>query len=250
MSSEENRIKNRLAELSAQSRQKNCFVFTDFLSPLESSLALESHESRSLSFNGGYEAAERKIARFGDPQELGYEEDFPIKILKVSPINERFTESLSHRDFLGAILNLGIERSVIGDILVKDRKSAYFFAAERMAEFIVESLNRVRHTQVYCEEVAVLPEEARPVLEERSVVVAQSRLDGVLSKLFNISRSEAKAAFTRQEVFRNGRVCTNSSVLLNENDIISVRHKGKFIYKGMQRSTKKGNEVVSVEIYV
>ena len=248
MQSDERRTKKRLEELAEQSWVSGCFTFSDFLSPLEASLAYEIGNTHNRTFWGGFTSAERVMVRFGDKEELGYEQTFPICILRISPQHEKFAETLGHRDYLGSLISLGIERSVLGDILIDDGK-AYVFVLERMADFIREQLLKVRHTQVFVEAVDCLPPSAGPKLESKELVVASPRLDGVLAKLFGFSRSEAKAAFAKQEVFRNGRLCTNSSVALEEGDTVSVRHHGKFIFRGSLRQTKKGNERIAVELY-
>lgn len=70
---------------------------------------------------------------------------YPIKCLKAEPLAAKFSEDLTHRDFLGAVLNLGIERAVIGDILVQ-KHTAWIFCHEKIADYIIENLTRVRHT--------------------------------------------------------------------------------------------------------
>ena len=69
---------------------------------------------------GGSEEAERMVVRFGDPEDMGYEEAFPITLLKIEPLLQKYADALGHRDFLGALMNLGIERSTLGDIFIKD----------------------------------------------------------------------------------------------------------------------------------
>ena len=250
MATEEVRFKNRMKELLEQSRYTNSYIFSDFLSPLEQSYVREVGDVKTIQFWGGFDDAERVMARFGNSEDFGYEIDYPIQILRIASSADKFAERLGHRDFLGALVHLGLDRSVLGDILIAESGEAYVFVAERMTEFIKESLIRVRHTSVLCEEAKTLPKEAAPKRELRSLVVASERIDGIVSKLFGMSRTEAKSAFLRQEVFRNGRLCTNTSVFLDQNDVVTVRHKGKFVYLGANRKTKKGNERVDVELYV
>lgn len=82
------------------------------------------------------------------PEEIGY----PFRAVRVAPLNRRFSEELTHRDYLGAILNLGIERAKIGDILPMDG-DALVFVHDDMTGFIQEQLVRVRHTSVTVSEV-------------------------------------------------------------------------------------------------
>ena len=86
---------------------------------------------------GGYEHAERQMAAFS-PEALVFL-DYPIDCLKIEPKALRFSEELGHRDYLGALLNLGVDRSVVGDILIKD-KEAWFFCLHKMSDFLLKIL--------------------------------------------------------------------------------------------------------------
>ena len=97
------------------------------------------------------------MIRFGSPEELGYEEDFPIVTLKIAPKSEKFADKLTHRDFLGALMSLGIEREVLGDIVIRDNVG-YLFAKEDIAEYIKDSLTEIKHTAVRINTADSLPE--------------------------------------------------------------------------------------------
>ena len=112
----------RLKDLSKRSG----YAFTDFLD-LEEQSVLESnkHVLGKYTLFGGCDGTERNIARFVDSEEPGYEEDFPIVCLEILPKSEKFAEPLCHRDFLGALMNLGIERKNIGDISVMHKRAEH-----------------------------------------------------------------------------------------------------------------------------
>ena len=240
---------NRFAELAERARRGGRYCYSSFHSPSGASDAYKAAAEREISLFGGAAGCERVMVRFGDPEELGYEEEFPIKVLQVSPAQEKFAENLSHRDYLGAILNLGIERDVIGDILVRD-KSAYVFVAEEMADYIISGLERVRHTNVKVKPAETLPEDMLPKLKEEAVTVSSPRLDAVLSKLLQLSRGEAKNLFDAEKVTVNGRLCRNPETLLKEECGISVRGYGRFEYMGEMSETKKGKTRVIIGRYV
>ena len=130
MNEHDQKNRKRYEELADRARQSSIYTYSSFHSPETAGLAYEAAEDREITMWGGAENAERVVVRFGDPKEIGYEEDFPIRILYVRPKQEKFADHLTHRDFLGAILNLGIERDVIGDIIVTER-SAYFLCSRR-----------------------------------------------------------------------------------------------------------------------
>ena len=102
-----------------------------------------------FSLYGGYQGAERQMVAF-QPDALYYNWDYPIACVKIQPLHQRFAEELSHRDILGALMHLGIDRSLLGDIVLQE-KDAYVFCVENMADFIAKELYQIRHTQIMTE---------------------------------------------------------------------------------------------------
>lgn len=248
-------FKNRMVELANRSYQSNTFVFTNFLGLAEQSDLIEI--DRYVSFagvklSGGYEGADRCMARFGNSDELGYEEEFPIACLHISPLVKKFADDLTHRDFLGAIMNLGIERDTIGDIKVND-KEAYVFCIESIAEYICDNLDKVRHTNVKIGIITDVSSRLKLIETEepkvKQIVVSSLRADGIISKAYNLSRGESLELFQNQKVFINGRLVENNSMQLGGGDIVNARGYGKFRIDGLPRETKKGRISVSVAIW-
>ena len=242
-------LKNRLIELADKAYSRNIYTYTPFLGLAEQQAyyGVEREVSYAgVSMEGGAPLCERKIIRFGDP---GYEEAFPIVRLEIRPKTPKFAENLTHRDFLGAVMNLGIERDVVGDIFLPDEKSALLFCHENIADYIVENLDRVRHTNVACKraEGEIALESAEP--ERISVTVASPRADGVISKVYNLSREESRELFNNGRVFINGIQTQNLSCQLKEEDAVTVRGFGKFIYYGQTGVSKKGKERVEVGVF-
>ncbi len=189
------------------------------------------------------------MGRFGDPEEFGYEEPFPICAVKIEPLAEKFAENFSHRDFMGAILNLGIDRSTIGDICVEG-KCAYVFCTSAMSVFLQETLEQVRHTKVRCvpvKELEALPEKKLSYREEH---VASLRCDGIVSAVWRLSRSQGQTLFSQKKVFVNGRLTENGSQMLKDGDTVSVRGFGKFIFRGEKNTTKKGRLVIGADLFI
>ena len=242
-------LKNRLIELADKAYSRNIYTYTPFLGLAEQQAyyGVEREVSYAgVSMEGGAPLCERKIIRFGDP---GYEEAFPIVRLEIRPKTPKFAENLTHRDFLGAVMNLGIERDVVGDIFLPDEKSALLFCHENIADYIVENLDRVRHTNVACKraEGEIALESAEP--ERISVTVASPRADGVISRVYNLSREESRELFNNGRVFINGIQTQNLSCQLKEEDAVTVRGFGKFIYYGQTGVSKKGKERVEVGVF-
>ena len=247
---QQQQFQKRIRELEDISFRNSQFIFTGFLNEAEYADVLSLGEPAcGMRAWGGHEASDRVMVRFGDPETFGYEEPFPIRILKISPLMEKFADTLTHRDFLGALLHLGIERRVIGDILL-DGVTAYVFCDEKMSAFLTENLTRVKHTDVRCTETEQIPDSLQPSLKSVEIQVSSGRLDAVISHVFSLSRSEAQNLFRRQEVFVNGRVVENLSHIPQEGDLISVRHFGKFRFAGQTRTTRKGKLCLRIERYV
>ncbi|MBQ0042604.1 MAG: hypothetical protein KBS85_04670 [Lachnospiraceae bacterium] len=242
----------RLSDLASRSYQKNIYTYSDFLSLADVSLFLENEKDYLYAapyVYGGMEDAERCMIRFGDETVLGYTEEFPICLLRISPLMHKFADDLSHRDFLGALMHLGIEREVLGDMQVSD-KEAFLFCKESMSEYICENLNKVKHTSVRVEEVSELPDSLIRREEEVLVQLPSERIDAIIAKLYHVSRDESIVLFREKKVFRNGRLIENNSAIVKTDDVISVRGYGKFCYKGVAGISKKGKLNATVLKYV
>lgn len=246
---EEQQLQKRFSELAEQSYQNNAYYFTDFLSPGDAALVYPVVEDTEFSMWGGAPGCERVILRFGNPEDLGYEIPFPVRLLKAEPLIKKFADELTHRDFLGALMNLGIERDTIGDIVVKD-KIGYIFVVERIADYIQENLIQVKHTHVKCQTLEKMPEEVQPELEPVELIVSSVRMDGIISKLFRLSRNQSLELFRKKMILVNGRVFENNSGSPKEGDVVAVRGYGKFVFREVQHSTRKGKQSVLVERYV
>lgn len=244
-------LKKHLLDLANQSYQNNMFTFTGFLSLYEQQLIEEIRKeigSIRVFLYGGNDDCERVMARFGNPEELGYEEEFPICCIKIEPLIEKFADALTHRDFLGAIMNLGIERSTIGDIFVQG-KSAFVYCHTKMAEYFLKELDKVKHTSVKCRIVTDVEE--LPVSEPtpQEVLVSSVRVDGVIAKVYNISRMGSLELFRTGRVFVNGKLMENNSYMLKDGDSVTARGFGKFTYVKEVHVTKKDKLRILIEKY-
>ena len=252
MNTEEQFTEKRIRDLSDQSYRTNQYTFTGFLTPAQQDIYYRlSHQPEMMqgTLFGGTADCERQVLRLGSPEEFGYEEDFPICCIRVTPVLAKFADKLTHRDYLGALMHLGIVRDTIGDIVVKE-DAVYFFCLEKMADFIVENLSKVKHTQIRCQKMEEVPECVRPDLKPVSLIVSSLRIDGVIAKLYHLSRSQSLNLFREKKIFVNGRQMENNSGVLKESDVVSVRGYGKFVCNGTIHTTKKGNLKIEISQYV
>ena len=158
-------------------------------------------------------------------------------------------DTLTHRDFLGAVLNLGIERSRTGDILLEEHR-AYLFAQTEIAELVSRELSNVRHTPVKCRLTELEGVEYVPRTEAVRGTVSSVRLDSLLPLAFSSSRSRLSGLIEGAKVFVNGKLITSNGYQVKENDLISVRGMGKFRYIGTGGKTKKNRLSVEIERYI
>lgn len=251
MNKEEHFLKNRFLELAGIAYERNIYTYTDFLNINEISI-LNSFINQlppvNLILSGGNPYAERKIASFS-PIDVYYEEDFPISTLQIAPINPQFADKLTHRDFLGALLNLGITRNKIGDIFIKDN-SAFVYCLNDISFYIADNLTGVRHTTVKCKLYENKAPDIAPEFKTVTGTIANIRLDSLISTAFGVSRSSMISYIESGKVFVNGKLITSNGYSVNEGDIVSVRGKGRFIYNGTSATTKKGRNIVSVSLYI
>ena len=252
MDLEEELFRKRLSELANKAYSNSQYLFTGYLSMFE--LDVYYRMERELSYVpvtifGGTNDCERVMLRFGDEELCGYEEPFPIACIEIIPLVEKFAQELSHRDYLGALMNLGIERSTLGDIVI-DGKRAYLFCNEKLADYIIENVDKIRHNSVKCKLAQKVPETTITRTERKNIQVSAARADSIISKVYNISRSESVELFRAKKIFVNGRLNENNSGQLKTFDKVSVRGFGKFVYCGVLRETKKGKLSVEVDLYV
>ncbi len=232
----------RLKELADRSFRSGQFAFTDFLSMAELSVFYENEREllyASPVLFGGYEGAERQMIRFGNEEELGYEEAFPIDALRVTPVMSKFSDDLNHRDFLGALMNLGIKREMTGDIVVNG-KDAFVFCRSTLSPYIMENLTKVKHTSVKVENANGEEVVSSQERKERIVQIQSNRIDAVAAKVYGMSRQEALALFAEHRVYLNGKECTGNAKTLCPGDIVSVRGKGRFEFEEELNLSKKG----------
>lgn len=238
----------RFEELASRSNERGYAVYTDFLGLSEISELCAVRFSVPVTLWGGYEDAERCVACFGDREYFTDNTDYPVKCILIKPVNQKFADNLTHRDFLGSLMGLGIRREVLGDIIISEN-CGYLFCFDTISDYIIENLTQVRHTTVKCEVTDNIPVNALPQPENREIIVSSERLDVIVSAIYKMSRSQALPLFNTEKVFVNGAVKTSPSATVNVNDKISVRGFGRFIYKGVLRTTKKDRFVISVEVF-
>ena len=198
-------------------------------------------------FFGGYKDAMRTV--FGVfPEWQGVEIDsFPVKVIKIT---KKYKKELSHRDYLGTVLSKGINREQVGDILVNGDE-CYIFILSDIADYIASGIDKIANVGVKAEVCEFLEVEIpEPKFQIINTVAASLRLDAVVASMLNISRKEASSLVLGEKVNINHIPCNNTSHILKEDDIISVRGSGRFEFSKVQGTTRSDRLHIMIKKYI
>lgn len=237
------------AEISIKKNSNTC---TDFLEPTRIQLyesKLKTIRDIKYKIFGGYEEAERKmICFYPDYVDLEYY-DFPIDIIKIQ-LNSKFSDNINHRHYLGSILNTGIERSKLGDIIVIDNY-AIAFIKRSISEYVLNNLTKVSNVKAETSLIDFndlhLPQKKYKIIK---TTVASLRLDAIISAAFNLSRAKASQFITTEKVNLNWICTKSSSTTVKSGDIFSLKGYGRAKLEEVTGKTRKDRIGVLIYLYV
>lgn len=212
-------------------------VLTKFLTILEQSELQKHKKDYQIIFSDNYPDEERKRA-FVSTLDMSITPDFKISFLK---INSKV--KLRHPDILGAILSLGLERDVIGDILVDEQ---VVICTCEVANYIINNLKMINKVNVKMEIFVNFNYSGNNNYEEKEIIVSSLRLDAVLARSFNLSRSKAQELVNSRLIKINGNIELKNDYNCIESDIISVTRIGKVKILEVTRKTKKDKLVLNI----
>jgi RNA-binding protein YlmH len=197
---------------------------------------------------GGYAKAERARISFW-PAAWGTKEFPPLISCLSIEGNFRFAE-ISHRDFLGAILSLGVRREMVGDIIYPAESTAQVLVDKQIAQYICTNLVRVHNVSVKVNEIPLETIVAVPeITKEIKGTVASLRLDAVASLGFGFSRSKIIPLIKGEQVKVNWQLIKNPASQLQEGDIISLRGKGRIEVVALEGESRKGRVRIRLKKY-
>jgi RNA-binding protein YlmH len=244
------RLVARAEELLARARSGE-ITYTAFLTPAEQHALFRAMPwaKGEMHTDGGYAAAERARIFFLPPYLLDLDEetradclaDTRAECLIALEIKGSGFRELHHKDYLGAVLNLGIERDAIGDLCVTDTHTAVLFCDRVMEKFLAESLTRVANDAVKLTRIT-LPHgfDGGRKFQQITDTVASPRADSVGAALANLSRERAQALFREKLVEIDYEIAEKTDQQLEAPCVIVIRGKGKFIIRSLCEQTKKG----------
>lgn len=226
--------------LAARSEKTTRPCFSSFLDERQQQLAeaqLAASDATRHLFFGGFSGAERKVlcVYLDEPPETW---EWPFCVVRLRW--KAGGASLTHRDYLGALMGLGIERRCLGDLLLCD-DGAYLFVVSAQAQTVCDELTSVGRVSVNASVCSELPQSHElPQPRQRTINVASLRVDAVLAAALHVSRGEASALVTSGKVMVSHLEVDNPSFLMEEGDSLTVRGVGKFRLQQIGGESKKG----------
>ena len=237
-------------------KTKNKLVNTEFLNMYQENIIrkeLERIKAKNYTLTGGYSEAESKILIMY-PEKITEEmakENITsiIKVIKIQLPNEQ-KGKYQHRDYLGTIMQFGLERERIGDIIVYEDE-AYVIVLSENAQYIKDSLQTTKKFKKSKIEIIDIVEMKvkKPEFEEIKISVSSQRLDNFISEICKISRSETTRLIASELVSINCKIETKQTKTVEIGDILIIRGKGKFIVSDFLDINRKGKQVVIVKKY-
>ena len=236
----------RMDDLAEKAKNIGCAA-SRFLTPAEAR-AVAAHFIRrrdiKLIFDGGYEGAERARAVFLNAEWGEYERVDFFRALKIVIPPQ---DTPGHRDILGAVMALGVERAAIGDIT----ENPYtIICLPELCGYIAENLTKAGRAGIRLSEMKLSELPARvESLSVKTDSVASPRLDAVLGSAFGFSRGKASELIEAGRVSINHEVCIQSAKELDEGAVLSVRGVGRAKLIELGGVSKKGRRFIKVGLY-
>lgn len=238
---------------------RNSVEYTEFLDMRQRQLLeklLKDLKIKNYVAYGAYKTAERTaIIIYPEKLEEVFEnENFDYNVVfgvvRIQLPNE-LKGMYTHRDYLGAIIKIGMKREKVGDIITS-KDGAEIIVLKDAEKYIMEGLKELTRfskadfQSIKIEELIV----EEPETQVLNIIIPSMRVDSIVSEAIRTSRAKATAIIKEERIFVNHELITKCSKELKENDIITVRGKGRFKVGKVLNQTKKGNLVLEVEKFI
>lgn len=231
--------------------RRNIPANTAFLSPRELEMAQYLFGDQPGLFRfGGYPDAQRQILCYL-PEYLSfeslYDEDSPVVCLRASFYE---ADDPSHRDFLGALMGIGISRETVGDICI-GKESCDFFVTSEIAPYVLQNFLSAGRARLHLQAIPLIQADIpEPEVKQIRDTLASLRLDSVISSGFRIGRNLAVQYISAGKAAIDGLPCEKPDKLINADSSVSVRGLGKIKLVSINGQTKKGRISVVINRYV
>ena len=210
---------------------------TGFLDPLEYKLVISKLKKEEYKIYDVYEETDKKIL---------YKNEIP----KVTLYKINSYEKLKHQEIMGSLYSLSIDKTMIGDIIV-EKDNYYFYILDIMSDFIENNLFMIGNKYITLEQIDLsILKNYKKKYEINTIIVPSLRIDAIISKIINTSRSNVQDLIKDKSIILNYTILKNGSILLKENDIFSIRKKGKYKFIKIIKTTKKDNIIIEYYRYI
>ncbi len=234
----------RLLDIGERVRRYQGVIYTPFLNEYEQEIVAKVLFDCHIKAFGGYDNSEYKRCAISFYEEDIY--DNPIVCLQAK-FDAKF-QKLEHKDVLGALMNLGIERDQIGDILVQD-DYIYVFVCEEMSMYVSMQCNQIRRSKVVFSVSDHIPEVEKKIAYQEKIV-SSMRLDAVVATICNCNREKAKRMIQAKHVKVNQVILEDCTYLCNNKSTVSIKRYGRFTIQIAERKTRKDNFVIVIGKYL
>ncbi len=215
-------------------------IRTDFIDPRQLIIIqsiINGYMDLKLFYDGGYVDAERVRVLIAPDYYIQQADDMGLAFFRVKGENK--FEALQHRDYLGALLNIGLKREKFGDILLSDSNNQLIIA-EEVADYVEMKFSKIGHTKVQLERInqdLLCPPDQR--LEQVIVTTTSLRVDAIVSQLYHQSRAKVVEWIKRGYLKVNWQVIERIDYTLKKGDVVSFRGFGRFTFLDEEGITKK-----------
>ncbi len=238
----------RIDDLADRADRRGVLTKTGFLTAAEQAELKRYYRGDGLLLTGGAPECERRIAFFL-PAYMEPESLDPGEHISAVRIEAHFGTP-GHRDYLGAVLGLGIRREALGDIRIFG-ETAYVFCLPAVQPLILNELEKAGRTGVTVSPCA-LADVPAPVIRvrTRSCTVKSLRLDAVAGQMFGLSRTSAAELVRMGTAKLNDLPCEKADAAVEEGDVVSLRGYGKARIRTVGAHSKKDRIFIEVEVYL
>lgn len=235
----------RVSDLVSLCEKTSTPKFLGFLTPDEAAVAVSQLKNINNYFLfGGYDGAERTVLGI-----LPEWCDTPVYPIKSFTFTYRPCDQLTHRDFLGALMALGLSRETVGDILVEEGR-AVVFVLDSISKFVASQIEKVGRVGVNVTEGFTSPLPSFGKKQSFTVTVASTRIDCVVAALCGFSRKDSAAVIADGYVSVNSLGCNKPTVTVSAGDTVTVRRKGRFEIESCDQFSKKGRIILRYNKYI
>ena len=214
---------------------------TNFEQIVLSKVAAYNYPDYQVEFFGGYEGSERKKAKIISTEY--YDIDYDIVCLRAD-YNNKFNK-IEHRNVLGTVHNLGINFNRVGDIVVSE-SSIYIFVDREIADFIKMELTKIGRVNLEFKEVSELDIDIKKEFQDFEIVTSSFRIDSIVAKITNKSRSKIKEFLEQEFVKLNNVIVKNGEKNCSVEDILSIRKYGRFTIKSFEQNKRSLNYRITI----